>query len=40
MTRDLDAAAGWFTRADAQRFYLAGESYWRERIKPPFWTFD
>jgi len=40
VTRDLDAAAGWFAKAEAQQFYLAGESYWRERIKAPFWTFD
>ncbi|MCF7749891.1 sel1 repeat family protein [Bacillus subtilis subsp. subtilis] len=40
VTRDLDAATGWFAKAEAQQFYLAGEAYWRERIKPPFWTFD
>lgn len=40
VTRDLDAAAGWFAKAYAQKFYLAGETYWRERIKAPFWTFD
>jgi len=40
VTRDLDAAAGWFAKAYAQKFYLAGEMYWRDRIKAPFWTFD
>lgn len=40
VTRDLDAAAGWFAKASAQKFYLAGETYWRDRIKAPFWTFD
>ena len=40
VTRDLDAAAGWFAKANAQKFYLAGDTYWRERIKTPFWTFD
>jgi TPR repeat protein len=40
VTRDVDAAAGWFAKAYARRFYLAGEAYWRSTIKPPFWTFD
>ncbi|WP_313348668.1 tetratricopeptide repeat protein [Stenotrophomonas sp.] len=40
VTRDVDAAAGWFAKAYAQRFYLAGETYWRKTIEPPFWTFD
>lgn len=40
VTRDLDAAAGWFAKAQAQQFYLAGETFWRDRIKTPFWTFD
>lgn len=40
VTRDLDAAAGWFAKAHAQQFYLAGETYWRKTIEPPFWTFD
>lgn len=40
VTRDLDAAAGWFAKAYAQKFYLAGETYWRKTIEPPFWTFE
>lgn len=38
--RDVDAAAGWFANAEKQRFFLAGESYWRKDIQPAFWTFD
>ncbi len=37
---DVDAAAGWFAKAEAQKFFLAGESYWRKGIQPAFWTFD
>jgi TPR repeat protein len=40
VTRDLDAAAVWFAKAHARKFYLAGEAYWRKTIEPPFWTFD
>lgn len=40
VTRDVDAAAVWFAKASAQTFYMADEAYWREAIKPPFWTFD
>ena len=40
VTRDLDAAAGWFAKAHAQDFHLAGEAIWRKSIEPPFWTFD
>ena len=38
--RDEAAAAGWFAKAEAQKFFLAGESYWRKGIHPAFWTFD
>ena len=38
--RDEAAAAGWFAKAEAQKFFLAGESYWRKGIQPAFWTFD
>ncbi len=40
VTRDEDEAARWFARAEAQHFYLAGESYWREAIKPVHFTFE
>ncbi|KHL55255.1 tetratricopeptide repeat protein [Xanthomonas cannabis] len=40
VTRDVDAAAVWFAKASAQTFYMADEAYWREAIKPPFWTFE
>jgi hypothetical protein len=38
--RDEEAAAGWFAKAEAQKFFLAGESYWRKGIQPAFWTYD
>lgn len=40
LAKDVDAAAGWFAKAEAQGFYMAAESYWREAIAPPFWTFE
>ncbi|MEG2803733.1 tetratricopeptide repeat protein [Stenotrophomonas sp.] len=38
--KDVDAAAAWFALAQAQGFYMAAPSYWREAIAPPFWTFE
>lgn len=38
--KNVDAAAAWFAKAHAQDFYMAAESYWREAIAPPFWTFE
>lgn len=40
LDKDLDAAAAWFAKAEAQGFYMAAESYWREAVAPPFWTFE
>ncbi|MGH8052862.1 MAG: tetratricopeptide repeat protein [Stenotrophomonas sp.] len=40
MEKDVDAAAAWFARANAQEFYLAQESYWRNAIAPPFFIFE
>lgn len=40
LTKDVEAAAAWFARAEAQQFYLAGESYWRKAIAPPFFIFE
>ncbi|MFK3844906.1 tetratricopeptide repeat protein [Stenotrophomonas sp. NPDC078853] len=40
LAKDVDAAAAWFALAEAQGFYMAAESYWREAIAPPFWTFE
>jgi TPR repeat protein len=40
LEKNVEAAAGWFARAEAQGFYMAAESYWREAIAPPFWTFE
>jgi TPR repeat protein len=37
---DVDAAAAWFAKANAQQFYLAEESYWRKAIAPPFFIFE
>lgn len=38
--KDTDAAARWFARAEAQRFYMAAPSYWEKAIKPPFFIFS
>lgn len=40
LEKNPDAAATWFARAEAQRFYMAAPSYWREAIKPPFFSFS
>jgi TPR repeat protein len=40
MKADVDAAAAWFARANAQQFYLAEESYWRKAIAPSFFIFE
>lgn len=40
LQKNVDAAAAWFAKAHAQGFYMAEESYWREAIAPPFWTFE
>ena len=40
LEKNVDAAAAWFARAEAQGFYMAAESYWRNAIAPPFWTFE
>jgi len=38
--RDSDAAARWFARAEAQRFYMAAPSYWKKAVEPPFFIFS
>ena len=38
--KDTDAAARWFARAEAQRFYMAAPSYWKKAIEPPFFIFS
>ncbi|WP_429622663.1 tetratricopeptide repeat protein [Stenotrophomonas sp. AN71] len=38
--KDADAAARWFARAEAQRFYMAAPNYWEKAIKPPFFIFS
>lgn len=38
--KDTDAAARWFARAEAQRFYMAAPSYWKKAIEPPFLIFS
>ena len=38
--KNPDAAAAWFAKAEAQQFYMAAPSYWREAIKPPFFSFS
>lgn len=38
--KDLDAAAAWFAKAQAQQFYMAEESYWRSAVAPPFFIFE
>lgn len=38
--KDTEAAARWFARAEAQRFYIAAPSYWEEAIKPPLLNFS
>ncbi|HDS1578816.1 TPA: sel1 repeat family protein [Stenotrophomonas maltophilia] len=38
--KDTDAAARWFARAEAQRFYMAAPSYWEKAVKPPFFIFS
>ncbi|WP_057634973.1 tetratricopeptide repeat protein, partial [Stenotrophomonas humi] len=40
LQKDVDAAAVWFARANAQQFYLAEEAYWRKAIQPPFFIFE
>lgn len=40
LEKNLEAAAAWFAKANAQGFYMAEESYWRKAIEPPFWTFE
>lgn len=34
--KDTAAAADWFARAQAQRFYMAAPSYWKKAVEPPF----
>lgn len=38
--RDSAAAAAWFTRAEAQRFYMAAPSYWQRAVEPPMFRFS
>lgn len=38
--KDTGAAARWFARAEAQRFYLAAPSYWQKAVEPPFFNFS
>ncbi|AWH17053.1 hypothetical protein C1922_06830 [Stenotrophomonas sp. ZAC14D2_NAIMI4_7] len=38
--RDRDAAAAWFARAEAQRFYMAAPSYWQRAVEPPMFNFS
>jgi len=38
--KDTGAAAGWFAKAEAQRFYMAAPSYWEKAIKPTFFLFS
>lgn len=40
LEKNPDAAAVWFARAEAQRFYMAAPSYWKEAISPPFFIFE
>ena len=40
LAKDPDAAAAWFAKADAQRFYMAAPAYWQEAIRPPFFIFS
>lgn len=38
--KDIDAAARWFARAEAQHFYMAAPSYWKKAVEPPFFIFS
>jgi len=38
--KDVDAAAVWFAKAEAQDFYMAAESYWRTAIAPRTFHFE
>lgn len=38
--KDTEAAARWFARAEAQRFYMAAPSYWQKAVEPPFFLFS
>lgn len=40
LEKNMDAAAVWFSKAEAQGFYMAAESYWRSAVEPPFWIFE
>lgn len=38
--KDTEAAARWFAKAEAQRFYMAAPSYWKKAVEPPFFIFS
>ncbi|WP_430542892.1 tetratricopeptide repeat protein [Stenotrophomonas maltophilia] len=38
--KDTEAAARWFAKAEAQRFYNAAPSYWKKAVEPPFFIFS
>ncbi|WP_459047482.1 tetratricopeptide repeat protein [Stenotrophomonas sp. PSU_St99] len=38
--KDTEAAARWFAKAEAQRFYMAAPSYWKKAVEPPFFLFS
>lgn len=40
LEKDPEAAAAWFAKAEAQHFYMAAPSYWKEAISPPFFIFE
>ncbi|KAF1055661.1 MAG: Secretory immunoglobulin A-binding protein EsiB [Stenotrophomonas maltophilia] len=40
VAKDSAAAAAWFTRAEAQRFYMAAPSYWQRAVEPPMFRFS
>ncbi|PZS96301.1 tetratricopeptide repeat protein [Stenotrophomonas maltophilia] len=38
--KDTEAAARWFAKAEAQRFYMAAPGYWKKAVEPPFFLFS